>query len=120
VPSAGFGDSSGREFGTLLRHARERAWLSQQQLADRCGLSVKTINNLESGPVARPRIQSVRLLADELELSNSERSDFEKAALGQVGGRPRYPDSILRRACFPRTLRTSSEEQNRPPHSSIH
>jgi transcriptional regulator with XRE-family HTH domain len=91
VPSAGFGDSSGREFGTLLRHARERAWLSQQQLADRCGLSVRTINNLESGRVARPRIQSVQLLADELELSNSERSAFEQAALGQVGGPPPIP-----------------------------
>jgi hypothetical protein len=120
VPSAGFGDSSGREFGTLLRHARERAWLSQPQLADRCGFSVKTINNLESGRVAAPESNQCGFWPTswKCRTANDPTSNRRHSARSAV--RPRYPDSILRRACFPRTLRTSSEEQNRPPHSSIH
>jgi transcriptional regulator with XRE-family HTH domain len=37
--------------------------LSQERLAERSGLSVRTIRDLESGRVRRPRTASVRLLA---------------------------------------------------------
>jgi DNA-binding XRE family transcriptional regulator len=50
-------------FGGLLRAHRERALLSQEQLAERAGLSARTIRELEAGRVRRPRGTSVRLLA---------------------------------------------------------
>jgi transcriptional regulator with XRE-family HTH domain/tetratricopeptide (TPR) repeat protein len=68
--------------GRLLRQARERAWLSQQQLAEQSGLSVRTISNVESGRISHPRSQSVQLLADALGLAADERAAFERVAAG--------------------------------------
>ncbi len=45
-----------------LRQVRERLCLSQEDLAARTGLSVRTIRNIESGRVAVPRPASLRLL----------------------------------------------------------
>ncbi|WP_078883808.1 AAA family ATPase [Streptomyces sp. NRRL S-340] len=51
-----------------LVHAREAACLTQEDLARRSGLSVRAIRNLETGHTARPRKQSLRLLAQALGL----------------------------------------------------
>jgi DNA-binding CsgD family transcriptional regulator/transcriptional regulator with XRE-family HTH domain len=64
-------------FGGLLRAYRERGLLTQERLADRSGLSVRTIRELEMGRIGRPRAGSVRLLADALRLSGYERERFE-------------------------------------------
>jgi tetratricopeptide (TPR) repeat protein/transcriptional regulator with XRE-family HTH domain len=77
-------------FGVLLRRLRERALVSQEELAARAGVSVRAIGNLEQGRVGRPRGGSVRLLADALGLVGLERQRFEDAARQRVedGGRP--------------------------------
>jgi tetratricopeptide (TPR) repeat protein/transcriptional regulator with XRE-family HTH domain len=62
---------------------RERALLSQEQLAGRAGLSVRTIVGLESGRIGRPRGESVRLLADALDLSGPDRAALIAAARGE-------------------------------------
>jgi transcriptional regulator with XRE-family HTH domain len=67
-------------FGGLLRACRERALLSQEQLAERAGLSARTIRELEAGRVRRPRGTSVRLLAQALGLQGSLRQTFAAAA----------------------------------------
>ena len=67
-------------FGVLLRSLRERALVSQEELAARAGVSVRAIGNLEQGRVAQPRGESVRLLADALGLVGPERQRFEDAA----------------------------------------
>jgi DNA-binding XRE family transcriptional regulator len=67
-------------FGGLLRAYRERALLSQEQLAERAGLSARTIRELEAGRVRRPRGTSVRLLAQALGLQGSRRQAFAAAA----------------------------------------
>ncbi len=41
-------------FGRLLREHRRRALLSQERLAERAGLSVRTVRDLERGAVRRP------------------------------------------------------------------
>jgi tetratricopeptide (TPR) repeat protein/transcriptional regulator with XRE-family HTH domain len=65
---------SDRSFGELLLRARVHAGLTQEQLAERAGLSVRTIRNLERGTGVRPREASARLLADALGLTGDERA----------------------------------------------
>jgi transcriptional regulator with XRE-family HTH domain len=79
-------------FGGLLRSCRERRFLSQERLAEQSGLSTRTIRDLETGKVHRPRAASVRLLADALGLEGWECEQFEEAArpspAGQLAGQP--------------------------------
>src|SRR5499433_4160290 len=73
-------------FGALLQTFRHRAYLSQEQLAARAELSERTVRNLEAGRV-RPRADTVRLLADALELTEPERESWFAAAR-RVGEQP--------------------------------
>jgi transposase len=67
-------------FGALLRARRHRASLSQEQLAARAEVSERTVRNLEAGRVRSPRMATVRLLADALQLSEPERGSWFEAA----------------------------------------
>jgi transcriptional regulator with XRE-family HTH domain len=59
----------GEDLGVLLRSWRARAWLTQEQLAERAGVNVRTIRRWESGGVLRrPQSTSLRQLAAALEL----------------------------------------------------
>ncbi|MGW2148304.1 helix-turn-helix domain-containing protein [Nonomuraea bangladeshensis] len=58
--------------GTLLRRWRERALLTQEQLAEKAGLNVRTIRRLERGDPHRPRTASLRLLSEALDLNTAE------------------------------------------------
>jgi len=74
-------------FGALVRAYRNRAFLSQEQLAERAELSERTVRNLEAQRVRSPRPDTVRLLADALELSGPERAGwFAAAAEWTIGG----------------------------------
>jgi tetratricopeptide (TPR) repeat protein/transcriptional regulator with XRE-family HTH domain len=73
------------EFGELLAGFRLSRGMSQDELADRSGLSVRGIRGLERGQVARPRWASVSLLADALALGDAERAAFREAASGLDG-----------------------------------
>ncbi|MDG4770090.1 tetratricopeptide repeat protein [Solwaraspora sp. WMMD792] len=64
----------------LLRLLRQRALLTQEELAERSGLSVGTVRGLESGRIRRPRPVSVRLLADALALTEPDRRRLVAAA----------------------------------------
>ena len=66
--------------GDLLRCHRTAATLSQEQLAERAGLSVRAISDLERGVHRAPRLESVRMLADALSLSNTDRAVLLAAA----------------------------------------
>src|SRR5262249_46701407 len=69
-------------FGALLRGRRRRALLSQEQLAARAELSERTVRDLETGRVRSPRLDTVRLLADALQLTGPERESWYEAARG--------------------------------------
>src|SRR5262245_42451320 len=73
------GDGS---LGALVRACRHRAWLSQEQLAALADVSERTVRDLESGRVRSPRTDTVRLLADALQLSEAERASWFAAAQG--------------------------------------
>ena len=67
-------------FGQAVAAHRRRIGLTQEGLATRAGLSVRSIRDLENGKVARPRSTTVRLLADALGLAGGDRERFRHAA----------------------------------------
>src|SRR5947209_20211675 len=71
------------DFATLLKRQRETAGLSQEELAERAGLSVQAVSALERGTRRNPHAATVRLLADALKLQGPHRAAFEAAAHGQ-------------------------------------
>jgi LuxR family transcriptional regulator, maltose regulon positive regulatory protein len=72
-PAMGTREGNG-DFGGELRGYRESAGLSQEELAERAGLTAKGISALERGERQRPYPQTVRALAEALNLSDAERS----------------------------------------------
>ena len=87
--------------GALLRACRHRALLSQEQLAARAGLSERTVRDLEGGRVRSPRLNTVRLLTDALQLSGPQRESWFEAARGVNRQRPgaRQRGRAARGAC---------------------
>ncbi|WP_147942748.1 helix-turn-helix domain-containing protein [Microbispora sp. CSR-4] len=69
-----------RSLGALIRAWRERALLTQEQLADRAGVNVRTIGRIEGDAVGRPRSASLRRLAEALGLDGRERALLAAAA----------------------------------------
>jgi predicted ATPase/transcriptional regulator with XRE-family HTH domain len=69
-------------FGDVLRRCRLAAGLTQEELAERAGLSVRGISDLERGVKQRPRRDTVSLLADALGLTSLQRSLLDDAARG--------------------------------------
>jgi predicted ATPase/DNA-binding XRE family transcriptional regulator len=67
-------------FGDLLRRLRVAASLTQEALADRCRISPATIAAIEQGRRKAPRLSTVRLIAQALELSTADREMLAKAA----------------------------------------
>ncbi|AIG75342.1 Hypothetical protein AJAP_12300 [Amycolatopsis japonica] len=61
---------------SLLGEARRDAGLTQEELAERTGLTVRSISNIERGRVARPRRHSVEALALGLGLQGEQASRF--------------------------------------------
>ncbi|HEU5433927.1 MAG TPA: helix-turn-helix domain-containing protein, partial [Thermomicrobiales bacterium] len=73
-------------FGELLRRGREAAGLSQEALAERSGLSARGISDLERGLRRQPQLETVRLLADALQLDAADRAAFLTAARASAAG----------------------------------
>jgi predicted ATPase/DNA-binding XRE family transcriptional regulator len=93
-----------RSFGEALRQARRAASLSQQELADRAGLTVNGISQLERGVRTRPYPHTVRALADALGLDGPARERLlataparPPARAATVGGRLAPPPVLVGR-----------------------
>jgi transcriptional regulator with XRE-family HTH domain len=67
VPVAG-DDEGGRRFAALLRDYRGRLGLRQQDVADKSGVSLSTINRWERGDVVNPKPDEVRAVCRVLHL----------------------------------------------------
>jgi predicted ATPase/transcriptional regulator with XRE-family HTH domain len=67
-------------FGELLRRHRVACGLSQETLAELSRLSVETISALERGVRQKPYLDTIALLSDALQLSQTDRTELERAA----------------------------------------
>ncbi len=63
-------------FGARLRSCRQSAGMSQQELSERSGLSVRSISDLERGRTRFPYQDSLNRLADALGLRDPARTEF--------------------------------------------
>src|SRR5262245_40614049 len=72
----------GGTFGAVLRGFRWRARLTQEELAERSGVSVRTIRSLERDRLLTPRWSSLRALAQALGLDTQDRQRFDRLAGG--------------------------------------
>ena len=91
VDSAGPNSGRAAALGAQLSAFRKRALLTQEQLAHRSGVSVRTIRQLEAGRVGRPRSESLRRLADALGLAEPERVALVADGAGAIPSAPVLP-----------------------------
>ncbi|MEV6604101.1 tetratricopeptide repeat protein [Kutzneria sp. NPDC051319] len=67
---------------SVVRRFRQRAGLTQEGLAQRSGVSVRTIRGLETGDRPNPQLASLRQLADAMTLSPEDRDELMASVLG--------------------------------------
>jgi tetratricopeptide (TPR) repeat protein/transcriptional regulator with XRE-family HTH domain len=73
-------DNSWQHFGAFLRCRRLDAALTQEELADRTGLSVRAISDMERGVTSRPHGNSVAKLAQALGLDELGAAELARAS----------------------------------------
>ena len=78
-----------QRWGEMLRHYRGRAGLTQEQMAERAGLSTRGVQDLESGRSRTPHAATLQLLGMALGLSAQEQAQIEAAARSSSPGRER-------------------------------
>jgi transcriptional regulator with XRE-family HTH domain len=71
-------------FGAVLRSHRLRAGLTQEELAARAEIGVRTVRDLERGRASRPQRTTVELLAAALGLTGPAWAAFAAAARGRT------------------------------------
>ena len=95
-------------FGAVLRQSRVAAGLTQETLAERSGLGIRSIQGLERGET-RPRRETLRRLTQALGLTSEQAATFERAGQAsprehQVWRREERPPSMA-------ALHTSHEDR---------
>ena len=100
-------------FAGMLRRLRAEAALTQEDLAAAAGLNPRTISDLERGLATTPHKDTVRLLADALQLGGSARVEFEAAARGHAGpGRARGRGAAAATRTLPRDIASFTGRQH--------
>lgn len=75
-------------FANLLRYYRKSLAFTQEELAEKAGLSRREISELERGAKKRPYRDTLARLADALHLTDTARATFEAAARGSFIATP--------------------------------
>jgi transcriptional regulator with XRE-family HTH domain/predicted ATPase len=63
--------------GRFLRRHRRLAGWTQEELANRAGVSVRAIRDLEAGRVRRPHGQTIRMITEALDLTDATRNELQ-------------------------------------------
>jgi tetratricopeptide (TPR) repeat protein/transcriptional regulator with XRE-family HTH domain len=98
-------------FGALLRRHRLAAALTQEELAERSGLTARAIANMERGRTSRPYTRSVHALADALGLQGPQRELLDRTSRLAVRAR---------NASAPDTARPGPPEPRQLPGAVTH
>src|SRR5882757_5335792 len=72
----GRGGPVGDQHNSAVRRFRLRAGLTQEELAERSGVSTRTIRGLETGDRRNPQLASLRQLADAMDLTPGDRDEL--------------------------------------------
>jgi transcriptional regulator with XRE-family HTH domain len=94
-------DEDAGGFGDRLRAWRRSSGLSQQELAERSGLSIRAVSKLECGRTQWPYPDSVSRLAGALGLRDAERAEFIAAAERRLGHGTEPARPRAARVCVP-------------------
>ncbi|HEY2671620.1 MAG TPA: tetratricopeptide repeat protein [Rugosimonospora sp.] len=81
-------------FGEIVRAHRRRLGLTQEELAEKAGLSVRAIGKIETGRIAAPRPPTLRLLADAFGLTGAEWDQLRRSAAGEASDPPVVPAQL--------------------------
>jgi transcriptional regulator with XRE-family HTH domain len=73
--------------GALVRRLRRQAGLTQEALAERAMLSVRTLSDIESGSQRRPRRDTLESIAEGLGLGDADRGTLLAATQPEAAGR---------------------------------
>jgi len=79
------------EFAERLRRFRQRASLTQEELAERAAITAKAVSALERGERRRPYPHTVRALAGALGLDDADRDALSAAAKARAAADPPVP-----------------------------
>ena len=71
-------------FAALLRQLRTERQLTQEELAEASGVRPRTLSDLERGVAVTPQRETIRRLADALQLAGQVRAQFEAVARGRT------------------------------------
>jgi predicted ATPase/transcriptional regulator with XRE-family HTH domain len=91
------------QFAVVLQQYRAAAGLSQEELAERAGLSRRGISDLERGERRAPHLTTVRRLADGLGLTNAQRCQLLQSVHPAAVAVAAVDDSSLLPLPVPRT-----------------
>ncbi|HEV2451155.1 MAG TPA: tetratricopeptide repeat protein [Streptosporangiaceae bacterium] len=95
---SGMAGSASHGFGAVVRDHRIAAGLTQEELAERTGMSVRAIGDIERGRTARPRRSTVELLERTLRLSSPVKGQVAETAAQSSQERAGQEQSSLERA----------------------
>ncbi|MGH2350195.1 MAG: helix-turn-helix domain-containing protein, partial [Chloroflexota bacterium] len=93
-------------FGALLRSYRRQAGLSLQALADKAGLSLRGVSDLERGARRHPYPDTIRRLADALGLAVADRTRLVAASQPSMGAPTPPPTGAALLTNLPAALTT--------------
>lgn len=82
-----------QDFGTTFRQIRKSKKLSQSEVAERAGLSISYISDVERG-VANPKLDTIEALAKAIDVSAGELFNFNARTVGPQQIRERIAASI--------------------------
>src|SRR5215471_7189359 len=83
-------------FGEVLRNHRRAAGMTQEELAERAGISPRSISGLERGEGATPRRDTVAQLVQALGLAGSELVEFKALVVAGGVGKTRLARELAR------------------------
>ncbi|NMO54876.1 helix-turn-helix domain-containing protein [Actinoplanes sp. TBRC 11911] len=87
--------------GVVLREARRRAGMTQEELSARSKLGIRTVSDLERDRIGRPHRRTVDALVAALGLEGAEARAFHAAARPARAGGARPDKAVVKRAANP-------------------